>query len=68
MGNYSEELFRNLTDLIKDYDKKVFIASIAEKQKKEKEKLGDMKTVCDMSKKVVDFSSTDGKSRKHRFC
>ena len=38
MENYSDELVRNLTDLIKDHDRKVLISSIAEKQKKEKEK------------------------------
>ena len=56
MENYSDELVRNLTDLIKDHDRKVLIASIAKKQKKEKEQSGDMMSVSDVSKKVVDFS------------
>lgn len=58
MENYSDELVKNLTDLIKDHDKKVLIASIAEKQKKEKEKSNDMMNTDEISKKVVDFSST----------
>jgi len=56
MENYSNELVKNLTDLIKDHDRKVLISSIAEKQKKEKEQSGDMMSVSDVSKKVVDFS------------
>lgn len=56
MENYSDELVKNLTELIKEHDRKVLIASIAEKQKKEKEQSGDMMSVSDVSKKVVDFS------------
>ena len=58
MDNYSDELVKKLTDLIKDHDKKVLIANIAEKQKKEKEQSGDMMNVTEVSQKVVDFSST----------
>lgn len=58
MENYSDELVKKLTDLIKDHDKKVLIANIAEKQKKEKEQSGDMMNVTEVSQKVVDFSST----------
>ena len=57
MENFSDELVKNLTDLIKDHDKKVLIASIAEKQKKEKEQSGDLMNVTEVSQKVVDFSS-----------
>lgn len=56
MENYSDELVKNLTDLIRDHDKKVLIASIAKKQKKEKEQSGDMINTKEISKKVVDFS------------
>ena len=56
MENYSNELVKSLTDLIKDHDRKVLISSIAKKQKKEKEQSGDMMSVSDVSKKVVDFS------------
>ncbi|WP_278956367.1 hypothetical protein [Lactobacillus apis] len=58
MANYSDELVKNMVELIKEHDKKILIESISEKQKKEKEQSGDMKTVSDVSKKVVDFSST----------
>ncbi|MBI0121797.1 hypothetical protein H3U50_08300 [Lactobacillus sp. M0398] len=56
MENYSDELVRNLTDLIKEHDRKVLISSIAEKQKKEKEKSNEMMNTDEISKKVVDFS------------
>lgn len=56
MENYSDELVKNLTDLIKEHDRKVLIASIAKKQKKEKEQSGDMINTKEISKKVVDFS------------
>ena len=52
MENYSDELVKNMLELIKEHDKKILIESISEKQKKEKEQSGDV------SKKVVDFSST----------
>lgn len=57
MENYSDELVKNLTDLIKEHDRKVLIASIAKKQKKEKEQLGNIRNVSEVSQKVVDFSS-----------
>lgn len=58
MDNYSDELVKSLTNLIKDHDRKVLISSIAEKQKKEKEKSNYMMNTDEISKKVVDFSST----------
>ena len=58
MDNYSDELVKSLTNLIKDHDRKVLISSIAEKQKKEKEKSNIMMNTDEISKKVVDFSST----------
>lgn len=57
MDNYSDELVKSLTNLIKDHDRKVLISSIAEKQKKEKEKSNIMMNTDEISKKVVDFSS-----------
>ena len=45
MDNYSDELVKTLTNLIKEHDRKLLISSIAEKQKKD-----------EISKKVVDFS------------
>ena len=56
MENYSDELVRNLTNLIKDHDRKLLISSIAERQKKEKDQSGDMINTKEISKKVVDFS------------
>ena len=56
MENYSDELVKNMLELIKEHDKKILIESISEKQKKEKEQSGDMMSVSDVSKKVVDFS------------
>ena len=58
MENYSDELVKSLTNLIKDHDRKLLISSIAEKQKKEKEKSNYMMNTDEISKKVVDFSST----------
>lgn len=58
MESYSDELVKNMLELIKEHDRKILIESISKKQKKEKEQSGDMKTVSDVSKKVVDFSST----------
>ena len=58
MDNYSDELVKSLTNLIKDHDRKLLISSIAEKQKKEKEKSNYMMNTDEISKKVVDFSST----------
>ena len=57
MENYSDELVKNLTDLIKDHDKKVLIASIAKKQEKEKEQSGEIMNTAEVSKKIIDFSS-----------
>ena len=56
MENYSDELVKTLTNLIKEHDRKVLISSIAEKQKKEKEKSNEMMNTDEISKKVVDFS------------
>ena len=58
MNNYSDELVKSLTNLIKDHDRKLLISSIAERQKKEKEQSGDMMNTDEISKKAVDFSST----------
>lgn len=58
MDNFSDELVKSLTNLIKDHDRKLLISSIAEKQKKEKEKSNIMMNTDEISKKVVDFSST----------
>lgn len=58
MDNYSDELVKSLTNLIKDHDRKLLISSIAERQKKEKEQSGDMMNTDEISKKAVDFSST----------
>ena len=56
MENYSDELVKTLTNLIKEHDRKLLISSIAEKQKKEKEKSNEMMNTDEISKKVVDFS------------
>lgn len=56
MDNYSDELVKSLTNLIKDHDRKLLISSIAERQKKEKDQSGDMINTKEISKKVVDFS------------
>ena len=56
MDNYSDELVKSLTNLIKDHDRKLLISSIAERQKKEKEQSGDMMNTDEISKKAVDFS------------
>lgn len=57
MENYSDELVKNMLELIKEHDKKVLIESISEKQKKEKEQSGEIMNTAEVSKKIIDFSS-----------
>lgn len=51
MENYSDELVKNMLELIKEHE------SISEKQKKEKEQSGEIMNTAEVSKKIIDFSS-----------